>query len=205
MGGWGKKRRPLQDKDTAADTWVTSSNLYSQIIEGSSGVFNLWTTKSPLRYRTCLLWSQQTYLHIFWKVLNFVETINLTSAILVFNAYETEREKMAEIYSICRPVIPVCLFREFRSQGWPLDAGTRKNDTLDQGFPVPNQVSKCSFVWIWCIYFSLRDFWMSCTFQHVVYRNTQSRVSYSQHSNLFIKNCCFMFFRKIFVHRLHFF
>lgn len=30
---------------------------------------------------------------------------------------------MAEIHSLW---IPVCLFKEFRGQGWPLDAGTQK-------------------------------------------------------------------------------
>lgn len=49
MGKWGKKIWPFQDKDTAPDTWVINSNLYSQITtECSSGVFNVWTTNSPL-------------------------------------------------------------------------------------------------------------------------------------------------------------
>lgn len=33
---------------------------------------------------------------------------------------------MAEMNCICIPVIPFCVFKEFRSQGWPLDAPTQK-------------------------------------------------------------------------------
>lgn len=59
-------------------------------------------------------------------MLNIVKIINLTSTVPVFEAFETAREKMAEIDSICTPVLPVCVFKEFRSQGWLLDASTQK-------------------------------------------------------------------------------
>lgn len=59
-------------------------------------------------------------------MLNIVKIINLTPTVPVFEAFETAREKMAEIDSICIPVLPVCVFKEFRSQGWLLDASTQK-------------------------------------------------------------------------------
>lgn len=178
-------------------TWhlVISSNLYSQIIKCSSGVFNFWTTNSPFWYGTHLKWSQKTLIYFFWKVLNFLKTIKLTSTVLVFDAFEAEREKMAEINSICTPVIPVCVFKEFRSQGWLLDASTQKIMFLtrvSQSITKSQTAAVFGFDYLFLIkwFLNVMNFPACCVQTH----REQSKLFSAKQ---LIKNCCCMFFRKL--------
>lgn len=174
MGRWGKKRWPSQEKDTVSGTWVTSSN--TQLLS-FSGVFNFWTTKLLLWYRNYLQSSQQTYLHIFFKSVEFCENNSSDLTNYYFYAYEAEKEKWLKwilkvwsFPSVDQSYMFVWL-KSLETRDGQVGCWYTKPDVLDQDVPVHNQGLEWIFIWIWCIYFSWKDFWMSRTFQRIVYRH----------------------------------
>lgn len=168
MGRWGKKRCPLQDKGTVADTWVTSSNtqllrvfLVSLTFGQLSYYFDIETIYNQASKHNCS--------YFFWKVLNLVKTINLTSPIIIFMLRRLRRKNdwnfvllILKVWSF-PSVDQLYMFfwlKSLEARDGQVGCWYKKTDVFDQSFPVHNQGLEWIFIWIWCIYCSWKHFWM---------------------------------------------